>query len=79
MLKKCKYLVYEYDNKYMTGLHWAALWNYVDIIVLLLEYGAKIDSFDIIGWTPLYIAGKKNHREAIVELLCNRAWPSTRL
>lgn len=79
MLKKCKYLVYEYDNKHMTALHWAALRNHHKLIPLLLDYGAKIDCFDIIGRTPLYIAGWNKHKESVIELLCNKARPSARL
>ena len=63
----------------MTALHWAALWNHHSLIPLLLDYGAKIDSFDIIGWTPLFLAGKYKNKESVIELLCNKAWPSARI
>lgn len=57
----------------MTALHWAALRNHYTLIPLLLDYGAKIDSFDIIGRTPLFLAGKYKHKESVIELLCNKA------
>lgn len=58
MLKKCRYLVHEYDKLQLTALHWAAMRNHIEIVKLLLDNGAKIDCFDVLGRTPLYLAGK---------------------
>lgn len=41
---------------FMTGLHWAAKRGHLDIVRILLQHGADVDSKDIIGRTPLYFA-----------------------
>jgi hypothetical protein len=47
----------------LTALHVAALHDYIDIIKLLLQYGANIESKTIAGNTPLMMAIKGNEGE----------------
>ena len=71
-----KYLLYVFDNTMQTALHWAAKWNYYEIILFLIERGANVNSLDI-GWrTPLFIASKCGHLEAVKALLSGKADPS---
>ena len=55
-LNNNKYLVYDFDNCFMTGLHWACRRNHPGLVKLLLEKGADPNFEDIIGRTPLYYA-----------------------
>lgn len=56
MLDQNKYFVYEYDNLFMTTLHWCAIRGLIITAVKLLKHGADPDAQDIVGRTPLYLA-----------------------
>lgn len=43
LLKKERFLVYEFDNVHQTALHWAAKRNKSDIIKILIANGAKVN------------------------------------
>lgn len=66
-------LVYEFDARFQTGLHWAAKRGYCKILRLLLQYGANINLKDVSGRTPLYIACKYNQTDVVRILLANKA------
>lgn len=61
MLKKDKYLVYEFDHVGETPLHWAAKRNRVEVVKLLISYGSKVNARDMGGRTALFLACKSNH------------------
>ena len=52
-----------------TALHLSALYGNVPMIKLLLKYGAKVDTCDDQGETPLATACSDDHREAVELLL----------
>lgn len=56
LLKKTPYLVYDYDNALMTGLHWAAKRGKFSIVKILLSYNSDVDALDLVSRTPLYLA-----------------------
>ncbi|XP_063909989.1 protein phosphatase 1 regulatory subunit 12B isoform X4 [Zophobas morio] len=47
-----------------TALHVAAAKGYTDVMKLLLQCGADIDSQDFDGWTPLHAAAHWGHKDA---------------
>mmetsp|Transcript_10572 Transcript_10572/g.9321 ORF Transcript_10572/g.9321 Transcript_10572/m.9321 type:complete len:126 (+) Transcript_10572:159-536(+) len=49
-------LVYEFDERYQTGLHWACKRGYSKILSLLIQLGANINIKDVSGRTPLWLA-----------------------
>ena len=53
------------DKKMATPLHWAAALNNVDMVKLLLESGAAVDTKDLRGYTPLNYAIRKQHPEVV--------------
>lgn len=64
-----------------TALNVAASYNYIDIIKLLLHYGANIESKTFVGNTPLMIAIQYNKVEA-ANVLINagaRIYPQTKI
>ena len=61
MLKRERYLVYDYDNVNQTALHWAAKRNKADVINILIDYGVKINQRDLGGRTALHLASKMNN------------------
>jgi Ankyrin repeats (3 copies) len=69
-------LVYSYDSLLMTGLHWAALRNYLIIVKILINYNAIIDSIDSNHRTPLFIAAKAGHLDVCKILLIHKADPT---
>ncbi|CAI2385948.1 unnamed protein product [Moneuplotes crassus] len=73
MLQTNPKLVYEFDARFQTGLHWAAKRGYCKILRLLLQYGANINLKDVSGRTPLYIACKYNQTDVVRILLANKA------
>lgn len=75
MLEKVKYYVYDYDGTQQTALHWAAKRDLPEIIDLLIEYGANVNTFDVGGRTPLYLASKQSNLEAVKALLAAGAIP----
>ena len=66
-------LVYCFDDLEMTGLHWAALRNYISMIELLISHHSLINSIDANHRTSLFIAVKKGHVEAVRAFLMHRA------
>ncbi len=52
-----------------TALHLSALYGNVPMMKLLLQYGAKVDTCDDQGETPLATACSDDHREAVKLLL----------
>ncbi|RZC37193.1 protein phosphatase 1 regulatory subunit 12B-like, partial [Asbolus verrucosus] len=47
-----------------TALHVAAAKGYIDVMEILLQCGADIDSQDVDGWTPLHAAAHWGHKDA---------------
>lgn len=70
-----KYLIYVFDNTMQTAMHWAAKWNFTEILHLLLEKGANVNAMDVGQWTPLFLAAKHGHLEAVKILLGGKANP----
>lgn len=54
--------------RHMTGLHIAAQFGWVDVIKQLLASGHVPAPKDIRNWTPLWLAAKGDHTEAMREL-----------
>jgi ankyrin repeat protein len=69
MLKRNRFIVYDYDPVHQTALHWAAKRNRPEIIGILVDYGAFIDSKDIGGRTPLFVASKCGNIKCVKALL----------
>lgn len=69
-------LVYCFDNLSMTGLHWAALRNFVKVARCLLENHCLVNAIDINHRTPLFEAVRKGHLEVTKVLLENNANPT---
>jgi ankyrin repeat protein len=59
----------------MTGLHIAAKKGYTDIVKLLIDYGADINSKDCLGRSPLYYAVVEKHTEIVKILVQNLCDP----
>lgn len=53
-------LVYEFDGRYQTALHWAAKRGYAKIICLLINKNCNINIKDVSGRTALWLACKYN-------------------
>eukprot|EP00825_Cyclidium_porcatum_P051540 TRINITY_DN9516_c0_g1_i2.p1 TRINITY_DN9516_c0_g1~~TRINITY_DN9516_c0_g1_i2.p1 ORF type:complete len:377 (+),score=58.27 TRINITY_DN9516_c0_g1_i2:753-1883(+) len=75
LLKQNEYLVFDFDNIFMTSLHWASKRGHANIVQLLMEYGADVDATDIIGRSPLYFAIQSQQIEIVHLLLKNKASP----
>ena len=75
LLKSDKWLVLDKDYVGQTGLHWAARRNNVDLLSLLLSFGAYIDAKDDLCRTPLCLAVSSNSLSAVRYLLSSRANP----
>eukprot|EP00359_Climacostomum_virens_P010630 CAMPEP_0204909860 /NCGR_PEP_ID=MMETSP1397-20131031/8489_1 /ASSEMBLY_ACC=CAM_ASM_000891 /TAXON_ID=49980 /ORGANISM="Climacostomum Climacostomum virens, Strain Stock W-24" /LENGTH=280 /DNA_ID=CAMNT_0052079805 /DNA_START=50 /DNA_END=892 /DNA_ORIENTATION=+ len=75
LLFKDKDLLNVRDKLSMTGLHWAALRNYPDLVKLLISYGADLNAQDISHRTPLILALKKTNVKVVQELLIAKADP----
>ncbi|CAN0055167.1 unnamed protein product [Ectocarpus sp. 4 AP-2014] len=56
-----------------TPLHWAAMMNRVDFMLLLLDHGADVDSRDFAGRTPLFSCAAFGGVEAAALLLGRNA------
>ncbi len=57
------------DNNLRTALHWAAVLGRAPVCSLLLDCGAKHDSADGYGATPLHYAVKAGSIEAVETLM----------
>jgi len=62
---------YMFDN--WTVLHTAAFYCDIDIVKILVEHGAHVDSVDSEGYTPLFYAAQRNTIDMIQYLLDNGA------
>ena len=69
------HLVIDFDQFYMTPLHYAAKNNFYQIIPYLMNYGAYVDAKNSYGKTPLIFCVKKNYYESTVILLSYLADP----
>lgn len=59
------------DNS--TLLHWAAAYGYTETALLILGFGANIETQDWRGYTPLHVACLEGHRDMVSQLLCEGA------
>ena len=59
----------------MTALHWAAKYNFYQIIPKIIEYGSLVDNKNYIGDTPLLVSVKHKFMESAIFLLLNLASP----
>lgn len=78
LLAKNRYLIHDFDNIHQKPLHWAARYEKLAIVKLLLDAGADIDAKDLIGRTPIYFALCGNNVEVVKYLFrmkCN-PWSS---
>ncbi|PRP89322.1 peptidase S41 [Planoprotostelium fungivorum] len=57
------------DEEGRTPLHWASLGGHVELVSLLLELGADVESRDITGCTPLVSAVFNGHLDACKVLI----------
>ena len=57
----------------MTALHWAAKYNFYQIIPKIIEYGSLVDNKNYIGDTPLLVSVKHKFMESTFFLLLNLA------
>ncbi len=78
ILDSNKFIVLDYDYFNMTALHWAAKYNFYQIIPKIVEYGSHIDKQNYIGETPLLIAVKHKFIESTVFLSLYLASPFIR-
>jgi len=78
ILDNNKNIVLDFDYFNMTALHWAAKYNFYQIIPKLIEYGAQVDAFNYIGDTPLLISVRHKYIESAVFLLLYLASPFTK-
>ena len=75
MLMKNPGLVHTLDGKQKTPLHAAVTYRKMDVMPVLLEYGADINRKDITGMTPLHVAAMLGRTEAAQWLLEHGADP----
>ena len=75
ILDAYKYIVLDYDYFRMTALHWAAKYNFYQIIPKIVEYGSLVDNKNYIGDTPLLVSVKHKYMESTIFLLLNLASP----
>ena len=75
ILDSNKYIVLDYDYFNMTALHWAAKYNFYQIIPKIIEYGSHVNKQDYIGNTPLLVCVKHNFIESTIFLLLYLASP----
>ena len=69
--------IYQWKNKNAKiTLHIAANNNCIDVINVLISYGANVNSLNIDEQTPLHLASKKGYEESIKILLSNEANPN---
>jgi hypothetical protein len=63
------------DHFGMTPLHYAAKYNFYQIIPQLMEYGAYVDAKNAFGITPLFLCIQRNFYESIILLILFMANP----
>ena len=75
MLSGNRWLALVYDSSLQTGLHWAAKRDLPNLVPLLVKAGTFIDSRDMVGRTPLFLAAKNNNIQTLTALLKFKASP----
>lgn len=61
------------DNIEATPLHFAAMYDYFDIVKYLIEHNASIDAIDDDKWTPLHFAAFNDHLKTVKYLIEHNA------
>lgn len=64
-----KQLLFSYNKKFATAIHYAAAYNQVKAIRQFKIMGLDIDLRDELGLTPLHVAALSNNVEALEELI----------
>jgi hypothetical protein len=62
------------DKRMMTALIWAGRGGHVEIVKLLLEHQAEVESRTIFGFTALMYAASNDAAEAVIILLKHGVW-----
>jgi hypothetical protein len=75
ILNTNKNLVLDFDYFRMTAIHWAAKYNFYQIIPKLFEYGSHMNDTNYIGDTPLLISIKHKFMTSVIFLLLYLASP----
>ena len=68
-------IVIDIDQFHMTPLHYAAKYNFYQIIPHLMNYGAYVDAKNSFNFTPLMFCLKKNFYESMLILFLYMANP----
>ena len=61
------------DSQNRSLLHLASAYGYLDIMEILIKHGSDIEAKNFEEETPLYLAVKPGHAEAVKKLLQNKA------
>ena len=75
LLKKNKYLVYDFDWIHLTPLHWACKRNHENVAIMLITFKSDVNVKDILGRTPQYYALLNQNVKIVKLLLLNEASP----
>ncbi len=76
MLQENPGFLLDFDQFKRTGLHWASSAGFIEIIDLLLKSDEiRLNSKDIDGKTPLFLAAKKGFLSIVKKLLYRGASP----
>ena len=75
LLKKDRYLVYDFDYIGLTGLHWGCKFGHGDQAEIQCQANADVEARDTLGRTPLYFAIQSVNTKCIKALLMNDAEP----
>lgn len=78
LLKSNKWFAHVFDSNGQSGLHWSVKRNHIQIAVLLLKFGAWVDTTDYVitiqvGRSPLFVAVKSNNAEFVRFLIYHKA------
>ena len=79
ILKLNHNLVIDIDQFHMTPLHYAAKYNFYNLIPHLISYGAYVDAKNSFGITPLMLCVKNSFLESIFILFLYMANPFVKL